>query len=628
MFRLSIFPKAVRRAAKLMRRFGGDRRGNFAVIFVIALVPIGIGMAAAVELTQVMRIKQNVMSALDAATIAAGRDFLAGATTAELDDYASKFFYSNLTATEAQNVTFSLDFPEDSVAGGQLAGNATLTYHPTFAGFVNALSAGKADWSTFTFDFTATVRLKNTEEVALVLDNSGSMSDIGPSGITRLQLLKNNTKQLVQTLFAQGNQIKQLVDPVKFSVVPFSSAVNVAYTDAGGNPMVDRNTPWIDGTGISPIHNAELDWSKYTGAHKVGYQWLDANNTPLTRFTLFDAMKVQTGTTTTKVCTKTKSNGSCSQWSNVTTPVYGAYASWKGCVEARPYPYNLDDTAPSTSNPSTLFVPMFAPDEYDGASTYNNYWADLSTDTTIKTKQTDVNKYLQPRTGTYRGAGPNMSCETAPLIPLTTDQTEIDNAIDAMQANGATNVTEGMAWGMRTLSSTAPFTEGRSETEKGNDKIIVLVTDGSNTYYTPQSLGAADSANNKSIYAALGYTADVDPGATKSRIFTGTTDSSTYTNSNYTDAMEQQTQTVCSYARRINAATERETIEILVIALDLDQTADAPMIQALSNCASPTPAGIKLSNGSPKLFWNINSSGAQQVFQEIAELLSNLRITS
>ncbi|MGX7872333.1 hypothetical protein ACVDG5_005215 [Mesorhizobium sp. ORM6] len=48
-----------------------------------------------------------------------------------------------------------------------------------------------------------------------------------------------------------------------------------------------------------------------------------------------------------------------------------------------------------------------------------------------------------------------------------------------MAASGATNVPEGMAWRWRTLSSGAPFTEGRPETEKGNDKVLIVLTDGS-----------------------------------------------------------------------------------------------------------------------------------------------------
>ena len=105
------------------------------------------------------------------------------------------------------------------------------------------------------------------------------------------------------------------------------------------------------------------------------------------------------------------------------------------------------------------------------------------------------------------GSGPNYSCTTTPITPLTDVTTEdglatIKTAIDKMAANGNTNVPEGTAWGWRTISSTAPFTEGRPETEKGNDKVIIVLTDGANTYSAPDS----DPAGNKSTYAAYGYT--------------------------------------------------------------------------------------------------------------------------
>ena len=38
-------------------------------------------------------------------------------------------------------------------------------------------------------------------------------------------------------------------------------------------------------------------------------------------------------------------------------------------------------------------------------------------------------------------------------------------------------------WGWRVLSPTAPFTEGRAYTANDNKKILVLMTDGENTYY-------------------------------------------------------------------------------------------------------------------------------------------------
>src|SRR5690606_32705650 len=55
---------------------------------------------------------------------------------------------------------------------------------------------------------------------------------------------------------------------------------------------------------------------------------------------------------------------------------------WGGCVESRPYPYDVRDTAPSASDQSTMFVPYFAPDTPDEDAfssadrTSRNSWED------------------------------------------------------------------------------------------------------------------------------------------------------------------------------------------------------------------------------------------------------------
>ena len=105
------------------------------------------------------------------------------------------------------------------------------------------------------------------------------------------------------------------------------------------------------------------------------------------------------------------------------------------------------------------------------------------------------------------GYGPNFSCTTSPITPLkdVTDvagKQAIIDAIDAMKPTGNTNVPEGTAWGWRVVSSNEPFTEGRANTEKGNDKVVIVLTDGANTY---GDQGGDDDAGNKSTYAAYGY---------------------------------------------------------------------------------------------------------------------------
>jgi Flp pilus assembly protein TadG len=117
--------------------------------------------------------------------------------------------------------------------------------------------------------------------------------------------------------------------------------------------------------------------------------------------------------------------------------------------------------------------------------------------------------------------GPNFGCSTTAITPLTTNQTTISNAITAMQANGYTNITGGLMWAWRVLSHGAPFTDGRSDDTTDNQKIIVLMTDGENTYNPylqadedPSTSTTAAGKFVKSGYGAWGYIASNHLGTT------------------------------------------------------------------------------------------------------------------
>jgi hypothetical protein len=75
--------------------------------------------------------------------------------------------------------------------------------------------------------------------------------------------------------------------------------------------------------------------------------------------------------------------------------------------------------------------------------------------------------------------GPNQSCPS-PLLPLTTNRTNVMAAINGMSHwyGGGTNNNEGVAWGWRVLSPTAPFTEGKAYGQAR--KIMVVMSDGRN----------------------------------------------------------------------------------------------------------------------------------------------------
>jgi hypothetical protein len=280
---------------------------------------------------------------------------------------------------------------------------------------------------------------------------------------------------------------------------------------------------------------------------------------------------------------------------------------------------------------------MFAPDETDRKDGSNrgangNWWGDALSSTDDMARQKHAPKYFTPAaygaSASGAGKGPNGGCTTT-AISLLTDvsaaagKTAIKASIDAMVANGATNVAEGMAWGWRTISSGEPFTEGRLDTQRGNDKVVIVLTDGANTYYTPSSLGYNDLANGKSIYSAYGYTGQpYDSGDT--RLFMNTSSSvgkTNYSNGNYTKAMNEHFASLCAKAKAAG-------ILVITVSLDLStsNTTENAQITTLKNCSSESRFRRDASGNAVKLHWNATGGSLSKTFKEIGDELSNLRI--
>ncbi|MES1989436.1 MAG: TadE/TadG family type IV pilus assembly protein [Pseudomonadota bacterium] len=57
---------------KTLERFMADRRGSYAVIFALTIIPILIAIGAAIDLSQAYVAKQRLTSPLDAAGLAIG----------------------------------------------------------------------------------------------------------------------------------------------------------------------------------------------------------------------------------------------------------------------------------------------------------------------------------------------------------------------------------------------------------------------------------------------------------------------------------------------------------------------------------------------------------------------------
>ncbi|PQZ27249.1 hypothetical protein CQZ93_22530 [Ochrobactrum vermis] len=587
------------------------------MITALVLVPLLLAGMIAVDSANLMRVRNNVQASLDAAALAVGKRFSTGASEADMQDYGGKVFNVNLTAIAADRVAFAVRFPQTVNDNQQIAATASFQYPSLFGSIAAQLTNSANDWDNKQYAMSSFVRLKNTVEVALVLDNSGSMNDNGAGSNTqRLQLLKDAATQLVDTMAAQSALITRVERPVQFSLVPFAGSVNV------GSGYLKE--PWMDPSGTSPVNlenfilPVKIDSTRSivespvgSGLYiKSGTGWGTENGKAFSRAALYtDLAKRSTA----------------------------SWIPWSGCVEARPGTLALDVTPPSAGKPETLFVPMFGPAEYYDVNsksnpttlTLNSWWTDDLSLTGVA-RQNDLKKYYLNNVLSKRSTdgGPNYSCTTTAITRMTdisTDagKTAIKTAIKAMQPSGGTNVPEGMAWGWRTLVQGAPFTEGRPATDRGNDKVVIVLTDGANTYYTYNSLAGSgkDKASNLSYYSAHGYTSRTTKGYSQTRLFQESGVSVAQDNSVYTKAMNTRFNKLCNNAKDAN-------IIVMTVAVDLNssKTDEKAQIDLLKSCSSDSR--VRLDGGKPaKLFWNTTGGNLSETFRQIGDELSNLRIS-
>ncbi|MET0596874.1 MAG: hypothetical protein ABWZ57_03300, partial [Mesorhizobium sp.] len=460
------------------------------------------------------------------------------------------------------------------------------------------LLLGKPD-KTYEISACSIVAMRNTLEVALVLDNSGSMNTVAPgTGKARIELLKAAATQLVDMLGGEADGLKQLDKAVQIALVPFSQLVNV-----GPSHRPDK---WIDSGGASPVHHDIFDWTSIqngvlgpqktvvfrNGAwYQEGTDWGNQNGTAMTRFDLFDRIQVP----------------------------------WNGCVEGRPYPYNVNDDPPVANKPKTLFVPMFAvttgttphPALYPGGKFkyVNRYIPTLVKEEPLP--RWDMRFYFDRYFLFGHGGSPNYGCQAAAVTPLSditraSGKASILKGISSMKANFGTNVTEGMAWGWRVLSSGEPFTEGRPDEEHGNDKVVIVLTDGANLYgpETPSAYGMVEAPH--------------PPGGIP-RLFAGTTlDPNDLSDANTTAAMNQHFAQLCQNAKAPRTSDDkRPNLTVMTVALDLDSrvAVEKDQIKLLEDCASNSRIDPKR-----KLFWNATGATLGATFKDIADELSNLRV--
>jgi Flp pilus assembly protein TadG len=481
------------------RRFGRDERGNIAILFAAAAVPLILVMGGAADIARFTRYKTELSNAVDSAALALARR---GEDLSE--DDATVFVKNYVDGFNVEDSAFKIDDIKVTKTdnGFHVATDATMnTVFLSVAGLVGG------SFSQMNMDLAAeVVHSSNRVELALVLDNTGSMncgatvsssctnnwSSPGPS--SRIAGLKSAAQKLIDVLMTD----EALADDfVKVGVVPFEGAVNIK------NASLDYS--WLDWNDVAQ--------AKYNGRNFDNYD-VDTSNDPCTTTTSGGGRRHGGGGTTTTTCTETTERVG-HKWLFDQLHANDSNVSWAGCVEMRAEPYDQTDEAPDSANPDTLFVPFFWPDEPDSDNNNGDYYSNnyLNDDTSSNgsAAQKKTAKYVSSTVSWQSGkkdtsfpytSGPNYGCPR-PLLPLTKDRDSVETAISDMIAYPAmgTYIPTGLAWGWRVLTPGAPFTEGVGPSDEyyaKTVKALVLLTDGENSV-------TGVSNHNKSIFSAYNY---------------------------------------------------------------------------------------------------------------------------
>jgi Flp pilus assembly protein TadG len=257
-------------------RFFRDRKGGVAPLLALGLVPLVGAVGAAVDYSRASNVRAAMQAAADATALMLAKS-ASGLSAAQLQQNATSYFAANFNHPEAQSLQVQASYTSGQT-GFSVQVDGTAKVNTTFMGLmgmsqISLSTSGTASWNN------------SKLRVALVLDNTGSMSQYGK--LSALQTAANNLLNQLQTA-AQAD------GDVYVSIIPFVKDVN-----AGAS---NYNATWIDWT----------DWDAANGTC--------SNNT----YT---------------------SKSSCTSHGKTWTPKN--HNTWNGCITDRDQNYDTMNTSPT-----------------------------------------------------------------------------------------------------------------------------------------------------------------------------------------------------------------------------------------------------------------------------------------
>jgi Flp pilus assembly protein TadG len=308
---------------RVFTRFLKDRGGNFAMMSIALSLPLVLGVGLSIDYTRHSSAQRHLQELADAAslTLAASKEQNEG----KLRTMAEDIIAANRDPGRLQRATIaSIETDADKV-DVTLDGEIPATFM-SIAGYDRLLTSASA---------LAERAVMGNVEVALILDNTWSMSDKGPSGATKIATLKTAATKLV-------NELLQTQDgAVRMGLVPYADYVNVG--------LKYRNASWLD---------VPADYNR-------------PKTDPVCNGTKTETSRACVRENPRKTCTRTNDgitesyscSGGCAEYGPETTRTVpnctggqsAASFKWFGCVGSRmPSDSRLHDKSPNVRYPGYL----------------------------------------------------------------------------------------------------------------------------------------------------------------------------------------------------------------------------------------------------------------------------------
>ena len=477
---------------RTLSAFRVAQAGNVAITFAFAALPIVGFVGAAVDYSRANSVKAAMQTALDSTALMLAKE-AATDTEDQLKTNATKYFKALFTRQEAKDVDVQVSY--STTGGSNVVIQATAALD---AEFVRVLG-----YDTFHLRATSTAKWGITRlRVALVLDNTGSMSDDG-----KMTALKTATKNLIDQLKGAATTDGD----VYVSIIPFAKDVNLGNSNFAADWIYWGTAPGdnnVNNPGL-PIQDAttsdNTSWNATRGTCSSG-GWSKRSDCFANVGTCsVSGYTDQDSCTSSGICSNGgySSEGTCTSHSHCSNPSYTKKSSCQshgGTWSPNTWTsYNGTWTVTGTWKPRTHNTT-----NWNGCVTDRGNSDDPDTTYNFDTNAEPPDP-VTPRWSSLYAAEQYSSCPKA-VKGLTYEWDNMKTLVDSMSPAGNTNQGIGLQVGWMSLVGGGPFTVPAMDPNFKYQQVIILMTDGLNTqnrwYTTASDIDAREQLTCDNVKAA------------------------------------------------------------------------------------------------------------------------------